>query len=66
MPINKKDIKDFFVRHPEHAGAREETEKMAQGSSTPEGIINSGAIDWIFRDKTLAEKFVVELTCPKI
>lgn len=66
MPITVRDIETFFDRHQEHAGEREETERMAQGSSVLDGSINSGAIDWIFADKTLAEQFVAELTCPKI
>lgn len=66
MPIKIEDLRSFFDRHPEYAGVRGETEKMAQGSSAPDGTINSAAIDWIFTDETLAKQFVAELICLKI
>jgi len=65
VPATIKDVRDFFNRHPEYENERETTMRMAQGSSNGEGVINSGAIDWIFAGQDLPRKFMEELDCIK-
>jgi len=61
MPIKVADIEAFFDRHPEIKEERETVIKMAKSSSSPDGSISSGVVEWILPGTELVEKFFTEL-----